>query len=101
MAIVILWPFMTYIVLAEILTYALFPIYTFFYNRVHRKDLASGLSIIVTLLLMVLPAIFLVSQLVHQVSGAYSSFRLQNIERITDYLDKLTGYRFQDMLDSG
>src|SRR5205814_4830752 len=57
--------------------------------------------VIVTLLLMVLPAVFLISELVRQVSGAYTSLKMQNIERITDYLDRITGYRFQEMLDSG
>ena len=101
LAVIILWPFLTYILLAGILTYTLFPVYRFFYSRVRRAELASALSIAATLLVMVLPVIFLIRQLVRQVSGAYTSLRLQNIGSITDYLDRITGYRFQEVLDSG
>jgi len=100
LAAVILWPFITFIVLAGILTYALFPIYRFFLARLRRPQLASALAIVLTLLVMVLPAIFLIRELVQQVSGAYTNFKPQNIERVTDYLDRVTGYRFQEMFDS-
>jgi predicted PurR-regulated permease PerM len=100
-AVIVLQPFLTYIVLAAILTYTLFPIYNFLNDRIRRPSLASALAIIVTLLLMVLPAVFLISQLVQQVSGAYSNLKMENIEKVTDYLDRITGYRFQEMFNSG
>jgi len=101
LALVILRPFVTYIVLAGILTYVLFPVYRFFRMRLGRPGLAAALSIVVTLLLMVLPSVFLVTELVQQVSGAYSNLRLQVVENITDYLDRITGYRFTATIDSG
>src|SRR6058998_2401436 len=103
LAVIIMWLFVTYIVLAGILTYALFPIYHFFHRRLGRPQVASALSIMVALLLMVLPAFFLISELVQQVSGAYSSFQAQNIQRVADYLSGLTGNRFdfQGALSSG
>jgi predicted PurR-regulated permease PerM len=102
-ALIILWPFLTFIVLAGILTYALFPVYSFFYRRVGRPSLASALSIVVTLLVMVLPSVFLVSKLAEQVSGAYTSLQLTNVERITDYVSRITGYgpdRLEEMINS-
>jgi predicted PurR-regulated permease PerM len=104
LAVVIMWPFLTYIVLAGILTYTLFPLYRFFYRRVVRRpEFASALSILVALLLMVLPAVYLISELARQVSGAYTNFQMQNIQRVADYLSGLTGNRidFQEMLNSG
>lgn len=104
LGVVIMWPFLTYIVLAGILTYTLFPLYRFFYRRiVRRPEFASALSILVALLLMVLPAVYLISELARQVSGAYSNFQMQNIQRVADYLSGLTGNRidFQEMLNSG
>ena len=102
LGVVIMWPFLTFIVLAGILTYTLFPVYRFFHRRMPRPELASGLSILLALLLMVLPAFFLISQLAQQVSGAYTNFQVQNIQRIADYLSGLTGNRidFQEMLNS-
>jgi predicted PurR-regulated permease PerM len=100
-AVIILQPFLSYIVLAGILTYALFPIYSFFYSRLHKPELASALSILLTLLVMVLPTIFLVTELVQQVSGAITGFRFESISHITNYLDRISGYRFQEMLDAG
>jgi predicted PurR-regulated permease PerM len=103
LAVIIMSPFLTYIVLAGILTYTLFPVYQFFRRHVRRPELASGLSILLTLLLMVLPAVFLISELARQVSGAYTNFQMQNIQRVADYLSGLTGNRinFQEMLNSG
>lgn len=103
LAVVIMWPFLTFIVLAGILTYTLFPVYRFFHGKMPRPELASGLSILLALILMVLPAFFLISELAQQVSGAYTNFQVQNIQRVADYLSGLTGNRidFQEMLNSG
>ncbi len=102
LALIIMQPFLTYIVLAGILTYSLFPIYHFIVSRTGRPQLSSALSILIALLIMILPAVFLVSELVRQVSGAYSSFQLENIPRVGDYLSGLTGNRvdFTGMLDT-
>jgi predicted PurR-regulated permease PerM len=101
-AIIIIQPFLTYVVLAMILTYALFPVYHFIDNRLKRPGISSTVSIVIALLLMVLPAFFLVSELVQQVSGAYSNFQEETLQRAADYLSGLTGNRvdFQAMLTS-
>jgi predicted PurR-regulated permease PerM len=103
LAIIILRPFLTFIVLAGILTYALFPLYSFLYGRLRRAGTASALSVILILLVMVLPAVSLISKLAQQVSGAYTSLKLQNIEAISDRVARITGYRpdLEQMLNSG
>ena len=102
LGLMIMWPFLGYIVLAGILTYILFPIYSFILGRTRKPELSSALSILIALLIMVLPTVYLVSELVQQVSGAYSNFRAENLQRVGDYLSGLTGNRlnFQDMLTS-
>jgi predicted PurR-regulated permease PerM len=102
LGLMIMWPFLTYIVLAGILTYILFPIYRFVLSRTGKPGLSSAVSILLALLIMVLPTVYLVSELVQQVSGAYSSFRAENLQRIGDYLSGLTGNRvnFQEVLNS-
>ena len=100
LAVIVMQPFLSYIVLAGILTYTLFPVYHFCHRRTGRAALSSAVSILVALLLMVLPAFFLISELVEQVSGAYNTFQAQNLQRVADYLSGLTGNRlnFQEML---
>jgi len=93
-------PFMTYIVLAGILTYTLFPVYHFIFQRTKRPQLSSGLSILLALLLMILPTIYLVSELVDQVSGAYSTFQADGLNQITDYVNRITNGRVNFKLDS-
>ncbi|HYR91571.1 MAG TPA: AI-2E family transporter [Terriglobia bacterium] len=102
LAVIVMEPFLSYIVLAGILTYTLFPVYNFFHRRTGRAAFSSALSIVVALLLMVLPAFFLISELAQQVSGAYSTFQAQNLQRVADYLSGLTGNRlnFQEMLST-
>src|SRR5215467_8721788 len=101
-AIIIIQPFLTYIVLAAILTYALFPVYHFIDNRLRQPGISSAIAIVIALLVMVLPAFFLVSELVRQVSGAYSNFQEETLQRAAYYLSGLTGNRldFQAMLTS-
>jgi predicted PurR-regulated permease PerM len=95
-------PFMPYIVLAGILTYTLFPIYHFLNQRTRRPGLSAGLSIAVALLVMILPTVYLVSELVDQVSGAYNTLQTESLSQVGDYLNSLTNGRvdFQDMLNS-
>jgi predicted PurR-regulated permease PerM len=102
LAVIIMQPFLSYIVLAGILTYALFPMYRLFRDH-SRPTVAAALSILIVLIVIVLPTFYLVTELVQQVSGAYSSFQVENVQRIGDYLSGITGNRidFQDMLQSG
>jgi predicted PurR-regulated permease PerM len=102
LGLLIMQPFLSYIVLAGILTYTLFPVYRFFLRRTRRAELSSALSILVAIVLMVMPSFFLVNQLAQQVSGAYANFQVENIQRMGNYLSGLTGNRvdFQGMLNS-
>lgn len=103
LALVIMAPFLSFIVLAGILTYSLFPVYHFILRRTRRSDFSSAVIILLTLLLMVLPTIFLVNELVQQVSGAYNNFGVESLQRVGDYLSGLTGnsVNFQEMVDRG
>jgi predicted PurR-regulated permease PerM len=102
-AFVILRPFVTFIVLAGILTYVLFPVYGFFRQRVRRPEVAAAISILLTLLVMVLPFVFFITELAEQVGGAYDNLKLESIDRIAAYVERLSGYRpdLRSMLASG
>jgi predicted PurR-regulated permease PerM len=102
LAVIVIQPFLTYIVLAAILTYTLFPVYHFIQKRTRRPELSSAIAIVIALLLMILPTFFLVSELVKQVSGAYTNFQEENLIRLADYLSGLTGNQldFRTMLTS-
>lgn len=106
LGIAIALPFMTYIVLAGILTYFLFPTYHFINQRTRRPGLSSGLCIALALLVMILPTVYLVSELAAQVSGAYSTLPTDSLDQVGnylgDYLNSLTNGRvdFQEILSS-
>jgi predicted PurR-regulated permease PerM len=63
--------------------------------KTKRPQLSSGLCIALTLLLMILPAIYVVSELVDQVDGAYSRFQSDWIGQVGDYLSGLTDNRVE------
>ena len=102
LGIAIALPFMTYIVLAGILTYTLFPIYHFINQRTRRPSLSAGLCVVLALLVMILPTVYLVSELVDQLSGAYSTLQTDSLSQVGDYLNSLTNGRvdFQETLNS-
>ena len=93
---------MAYIILAGILTYVLFPIYRFILEKTQRASLSAGLSVVVALLVMILPAVYFVSELVDQVSGAYQTLRVDSLQEVGDYLSGITNGRieFHSMLQS-
>jgi predicted PurR-regulated permease PerM len=102
MSIAVAGPFMSYIVLAGILTYTLFPIYQFLLDRTRRPELSSAICIVLTLTLLILPALYLVTQLAQQVSGAYTSFQAEAITPILARLSGFTGNRidFEEVLNN-
>jgi len=93
---------MAYIVLAGILTYVLFPIYRYILHKTNHPSLSSGLSVVLALVVMILPAVYFVSELVDQVSGAYHTLQADWLQQIGDYLSGITNGRvdFQAMLQS-
>lgn len=84
---------MTYIVLAGILTYTLFPVYRFILQKTRRPQLSSGLAVVLALVVMILPTIYLVSELVDQISGAYSTFQADSLNQVGDYVNRITNGR--------
>lgn len=84
---------MTYIVLAGILTYTLFPVYRFILQKTKRPHLSSGLAILLALVVMIIPTVYLVSELVDQVSGAYSSFEADSLKQVGEYVNRITNGR--------
>jgi predicted PurR-regulated permease PerM len=102
LGIAIALPFMTYIVLAGILTYALFPIYRFILQRTQWPGLSAGIAIMLALLVMILPTVYLVSELVDQLKGAYSTFEAERLMQLGDYLSGLTNGKveFREMITS-
>ena len=95
-------PFITYIVLAGILTYTLFPIYQFLNRRTRKPGLSAGLAIVVALVVMIIPSVYLVSELVDQVKGAYTTLHVESLQELVDSLNSATnlGIDLHETLDS-
>ena len=47
LAVIVMQPFLTYVVLAAILTYTLYPVYRFIQKRLGRPELSSAISLII------------------------------------------------------
>jgi predicted PurR-regulated permease PerM len=86
-------PFLTYIVLAGILTYTLFPVYNFILQKTKRPQLSSGLAIVLALIVMILPTIYLVSELVEQVRGNISSLQAGSLQQVGAWIERITDGR--------
>jgi predicted PurR-regulated permease PerM len=95
-------PFMRYIVLAGVLTYTLFPIYRYILQHTQWPGISAGFAVLLALLVMILPTVYLVSELVDQVRGAYSTFQADSLMQVGNYLSGLTNNRvdFELMLES-
>ena len=102
LSILVIWPFVSSIVLAGVLTYTLFPIFSFLRKKTGQPRVASALSILVALLLLVVPSFLVAQRLAREVSGAFTTFEISNVQRLGNYLSGITGnqFDFQEMLDS-
>ncbi len=102
LSMLVVWPFVTYIVMAGVLTYTLFPVYAFIRSKTGHPRISSGISILLALVLMVLPSFLIAQRLAQEVSGAFTTFELSNVQRLGDYLSGVTGnqFDFQEMLES-
>lgn len=92
---------MSYIVLAGILTYTLFPIYQFLNQRTRTAGFAAGFVIVLALVVMILPTVYLLSELVDQVQG--TTLNAPSLTgQLGDYLNSLTNLDvdFQEILRS-
>src|SRR5262249_13095058 len=79
------------------------PVYDFILRRTKRPELSSSITIGIALLLMILPAVYVVTELVHQVSGAATTFPVEKFGRIADYVKDISGGRIilKDLLSAG
>jgi predicted PurR-regulated permease PerM len=102
LSILVIWPFVTYIVMAGVLAYTLFPVYSFVRRKIGRPYVSATVSMLVALLVLVLPSFLVAQRLAQEVSTAFLAFEFTNAQRLGDYLSGITGnqFEFQDMLDS-
>lgn len=102
LSMLVVWPFVSSIVLAGVLTYTLFPAYAFFRDRTGHPRISSGLTILLALVLLVLPAFLVAQRLAGEVRGVFTTIELSNLDRLGDYLSGLTGNQidFQELLTS-
>ncbi len=102
LSILVIQPFISYIVLAGVLTYTLFPVYALIRRRTNRPGMSSAISILLVLVLLVLPSFLVAQRLAQEVTGAFTTFELSSVQRLGDYLSGVTGNQidFQEMLDS-
>jgi predicted PurR-regulated permease PerM len=89
----LLKPFLTYLVLAGVLTYVLRPAKRFLRRTIHSDAWCAALLLVLVILLIVLPSIFLTMRLINQVTDAYNSFKdAHAMERITLFVGQRFGY---------
>lgn len=70
----ILWPFFTPILLGMMLTYLLYPIYTYLETKIKRPYLTSIIMIFFVLLLIIIPLSLLTTKLVNESVNTYRTF---------------------------
>ena len=72
-------------------------------NMMNRQpSVASALSTLIALLLLVAPSFLLAQRLAREMSGAFTTFEMSNVQRLGDYLSGVMGnqFDFQEMLAS-
>ncbi|SVD92053.1 uncharacterized protein METZ01_LOCUS444907, partial [marine metagenome] len=102
LSIFLIQPFISYIILAAVLTYTLFPVYSLIRKKTNQPRLSSVISITLVVVLLIIPSFLVAQRLAQEVTGAFSNFELSTVQRLGDYLSGLMGNRvdFQGIIDS-
>ncbi len=88
-------PYFAYIVIAAVIAFATYPVYSFFRRKFRNKNWATIFMLVIIILVLIIPSAFLLRDLVKQGSATLSSIDLGTIER----LDALIQQRFSIQLD--
>ncbi|USN45745.1 MAG: AI-2E family transporter [Candidatus Woesearchaeota archaeon] len=91
-AYILVKPYLNYIIMSFIIALATYPLYDKLKVKLGgRKNLASFLMVFFIIVIIVLPLLYIVSQLVDQSLGAYQSFDSDRLSRVSASLEDLIG----------
>lgn len=93
----VVWPYLSYLILAIVIAYAARPLYLRINSWLKRPNLSSAIMVVLVLVLLFLPAIFLLRSLVNQGASAILSFDSSTINNVSGFLSE----RFGINLDIG
>ena len=88
-SIFLILPYITYVMMAIILTYLLYPVYEKL-NKVVRHDTTSSfLVVVLTILILIIPSIFMMSIFLTQARGLLVEIKISTIQKAFDTFSPL------------
>jgi predicted PurR-regulated permease PerM len=95
----IIWPFMGFIILAVVIAFATYPLHDFLLHRIKRKNITAAIMVLLVFLLLLLPAIFLIGELITQGSNALSAVNGESLEQVTNKIATRFGFELESNTD--
>ncbi len=83
---IIVKPFLAYLAMGIILTYLMYPIFETVNSKITNDALASGVMIVIILLVLIIPSFFITKTLVSQASGAIGMVQGGVVDNVSDFL---------------
>ena len=87
----IIWPYLSYILLAIIIAYSLKPLYHVTLRKVKKEWLASTIMLIIVFLIIIIPSALLMTKLISQSYNALSNINNEAIEKVSTRLSEMIG----------
>lgn len=87
----LIMPYFTYLFLGLVLTVAAYPVYALLERLCKKKGIAASLSIILTGVVIVVPAYFLTLALAKQTAVFIRDFQANTLVQVNDFLSKFFG----------
>ncbi|MFH1505656.1 MAG: AI-2E family transporter [archaeon] len=92
LSIVVIRPFLTYIVLGLVLTAILYPFYKWLCKKVKNKNVAASIIVILVLLAIIMPLFYIITSLVQQAGVAYQTYgNAETVERFSEFITHISG----------
>jgi predicted PurR-regulated permease PerM len=101
LAFLLLRPFLTYLALGLIIAYMLHPVYRFVRRVVRYETVASILMLLLVMALIIVPAAYLITSLVQESMGAYTSLQGLNISVVPDHFVAWSGMTPESAVEQG
>jgi predicted PurR-regulated permease PerM len=85
----VIWPFVSYLVLAAIIAYTLRPLYLLIEKLLHKPWLSSLIMVVLVLSVIVIPSFFIIKTLIEQSGQVLMNLRGGGLDTLSEHLSEL------------
>ena len=84
-------PYLTYVIFGLIFAFAFYPVYERLNHKLKKPWAAAWITLIFVVLIIILPAAYIITNLVQETSKAFETFDAESLQGVSDALTAISG----------